>query len=486
MAKSTKNFGELVARVVIGDIAALAIASSVSTWLNYTWVADTDAHFFAGQNFRLVVSPLQISFAMFAGWLVTLFFLKAWSPRFVSVGLGEYVTVAKSASILLLGLAFASLAFKFDVSRIFVFDTALFGALALVANRWLILRWVHSQRRRGRYLRNSVIVGNADEVKKFVERLPKERGSGYRPTSVLLLQSKSKSKLVKKLEDQKISVFFYDGTDLSSVLSGADAVIAIGTDLLDAEKIQEISRVLEGSKTEFFVAPALLEMAGNRVTTHPIDGFNFLYIETPKFDGYKYFVKSAFDIVFATVALILLSPIFIVTALAVWLGDRGPVFFMQERVGKDGKTFKMIKFRSMITEADSMHSAMRAKAVNPVNSKMFKDPNDPRLTRVGRFIRKWSIDELPQIFNVFNGTMSIVGPRPPLASEVAEYEAHVRRRLLVKPGITGLWQVSGRSLLSWDETVSLDLFYVENWSIIGDIFIILKTFSAVFSQRGAF
>jgi len=190
--------------------------------------------------------------------------------------------------------------------------------------------------------------------------------------------------------------------------------------------------------------------------------------------------------VFATVALILLSPIFIVTALAVWLGDRGPVFFMQERVGKDGKTFKMIKFRSMIAEADSLHSAMRAKAVNPVNSKMFKDPNDPRLTRVGRFIRKWSIDELPQIFNVFNGTMSIVGPRPPLASEVAEYEAHVHRRLLVKPGITGLWQVSGRSLLSWDETVSLDLFYVENWSIIGDTFIILKTFSAVLTQRGAF
>jgi len=286
MAKSTKNFGELVARVVIGDIAALAIASLVSTWLNYTWVADTDAHFFAGQNFRLVVSPIQISIAMFAGWLVTLFFLKAWSPRFVSVGLGEYVTVAKSGSILLLGLAFASLALKFDVSRIFVFDTAFFGALALVSNRWLILRWVHSQRKRGRYLRNSVIVGHADEVKKFVEKLLKERGSGYRPTSVLLLQSKSKSKLVKKLEDQKISVFFYDGTDLSSVLSGADAVIAIGTDLLDAERIQEISRVLEGSKTEFFVAPALLEMAGNRVTTHPIDGFNFLYIETPKFDGY--------------------------------------------------------------------------------------------------------------------------------------------------------------------------------------------------------
>ena len=486
MAKSNKNFGELVGRVVIGDVIALAIATSLSAWLNFAWFSDSDAHFLPGQNFRIIVSPFQVSTAMFIFWLITLFVLKAWNPRFVLVGIPEYVTVAKSAAIVLLALSFGVLALKFDVSRLFVFDTAFIGALALVANRWLILRWLKSSRRRGRYLRSSVIVGHADEVKKFVEKLLKQRGSGYTPTSVLLLQSKSKSKLVKKLEEQKISVFFYDGTDLSSVLSGVDAVIAIGTDLLDAERIQEISRVLEGSKTEFFVAPALLEMAGNRVTTHPIDGYNFLYIETPKFDGYKYFFKTAFDIVIATLALVLLSPVFIATSLAVWLGDRGPIFYLQERIGKDGKTFKIVKFRSMIQNADSQQAKLLENSKNLKGNKTYKDPKDPRLTRVGAFIRKWSIDELPQLFNVLNGTMSIVGPRPQVQREVEAYEGHAKRRLLVKTGITGLWQVSGRSLLTWDESISLDLFYVENWSLLGDIFIILRTFSAVLTQQGAY
>jgi lipopolysaccharide/colanic/teichoic acid biosynthesis glycosyltransferase len=146
----------------------------------------------------------------------------------------------------------------------------------------------------------------------------------------------------------------------------------------------------------------------------------------------------------------------------------------------------MFKFRSMIKNADKIHAELRAKSSNQVNKRMFKDPNDPRLTRVGRFIRRFSIDELPQIFNVLNGTMSMVGPRPPLKTEVAEYSNNDHRRLLVKPGITGLWQVSGRSTLSWEETVRLDLYYVENWSLSGDIFIILRTFKAVVSRTGAY
>jgi lipopolysaccharide/colanic/teichoic acid biosynthesis glycosyltransferase len=167
--------------------------------------------------------------------------------------------------------------------------------------------------------------------------------------------------------------------------------------------------------------------------------------------------------------------------------DGGPIFFLQERHGKDGKLFKMIKFRSMKVGSEKLHDQLKKqKQTELTNTNMFKDPEDPRITKVGKFIRKYSIDELPQIFNVLKGEMSMVGPRPPLPSEVKEYEKHVHRRLYVKPGITGIWQVSGRSSLSWEETVRLDLSYVENWSVLNDVLIILKTLRVLISREGAF
>ena len=237
---------------------------------------------------------------------------------------------------------------------------------------------------------------------------------------------------------------------------------------------------------ELIVSSGLVDFAGNRLSSQIVAGAQFLFVETPTFQGFKFLAKSILDFAFALAALVLFSPLMILTGVAIWLEDFGPIFYSQERVGANGKIFRILKFRSMVVDAEKLHPLLRAKKVDAVNRLMFKDPGDPRITKVGRLIRRFSIDELPQIFNVFNGTMSFVGPRPPLASEVAEYEPHEKRRLLVKPGITGIWQVSGRSLLTWEETIKLDLYYVENWTILTDFLILLRTIKVVLDGRGAF
>jgi exopolysaccharide biosynthesis polyprenyl glycosylphosphotransferase len=207
-------------------------------------------------------------------------------------------------------------------------------------------------------------------------------------------------------------------------------------------------------------------------------------VEQPHFTGWRRFIKRAADITLTGFGLVVISPVLAIIALAIKLSDGGPVIFRQTRVGLDGSIFTMFKFRSMHLDAEERLAELRAQ--NPNVGVMFKLESDPRVTRVGRVLRKYSLDELPQLINVLVGHMSLVGPRPPLQSEVNIYEDHARRRLLVTPGLTGLWQVSGRSLLSWEETVRLDLRYVENWTFTLDLLIIWKTFFAVVAKRGAF
>ncbi|WP_129587322.1 sugar transferase [Arthrobacter alpinus] len=190
------------------------------------------------------------------------------------------------------------------------------------------------------------------------------------------------------------------------------------------------------------------------------------------------------DIAFSSFALLVLLPLMLVLAVVVRRDSHGPAFFHQDRVGRNGQVFQMIKFRSMVTNAESILSSL--KNANETDGLMFKMAIDPRVTRCGRWMRKYSLDELPQFWNVLRGDMSLVGPRPPLKKEVDEYEKPTHRRLLIKPGITGLWQVSGRSDLPWDEAVRLDLYYVENWSLTGDFIILWRTFRAVYEPTGAY
>jgi len=231
------------------------------------------------------------------------------------------------------------------------------------------------------------------------------------------------------------------------------------------------------------MAPALTDIAGPRIRTQPLGGLPLIHVHTPRIEGVQALLKRSLDLVVSTLGLIILSPLLLVVALIV-KKDGGPIFFLQERVGYRGTSFPMIKFRSMVTNAEELKKELIAQ--NEGNGVLFKMADDPRITTIGKFIRKYSIDELPQLWNVFLGDMSLVGPRPPLPSEVAQYEEDAYRRLLVKPGVTGLWQVSGRSNLSWEESIRLDLYYVENWSVIGDLVILFRTVRAVFAKDGAY
>jgi exopolysaccharide biosynthesis polyprenyl glycosylphosphotransferase len=253
---------------------------------------------------------------------------------------------------------------------------------------------------------------------------------------------------------------------------------------MDGVKLRRLAWELEKTGTDLCVAPALLDVAGPRTTVRPTAGLTLLHVDHPQLSGPRQVLKDLIDRCVAAVALLLLSPLMLAIAVSIRLSDRGPALFRQTRVGKDGATFSMYKFRTMVVDAEQRLAGLRE--LNEFDGVLFKMRRDPRITKIGARLRKWSLDELPQLFNVLLGDMSLVGPRPPLPDEAARYADHVRRRLVVKPGLTGLWQVSGRSDLSWDESVRLDLRYVENWSLALDLQILWKTIAVALRGSGAY
>jgi exopolysaccharide biosynthesis polyprenyl glycosylphosphotransferase len=353
------------------------------------------------------------------------------------------------------------------------------GAVSLVV-RYCARRYLHHQQRAGRNLRKVIVVGSAYTVADLTAVLTREPHCGMQVVGVCVPQAD-----IARAHAAGLPVIG-DLEQVPKVIATyrADAVAVAGGDPTRHSYLRELSWALEGSSVEILVHPGLVEVAGPRMHIRPHVGLPLLHVEQPHFTGWRRFVKRAADIVLTSVGLVLVSPIMIAIALAIKLGDGGPVIFRQIRVGLDGSAFTMFKFRSMRINAEERLAELRA--LHPDMGTLFKLEDDPRITRVGKLLRKYSLDELPQLFNVIQGSMSLVGPRPPLQSEVDSYEHHARRRLLVTPGLTGLWQVSGRSLLSWEETVRLDLRYVENWTLTLDLLIIWRTLFAVIAKRGAF
>jgi exopolysaccharide biosynthesis polyprenyl glycosylphosphotransferase len=277
-----------------------------------------------------------------------------------------------------------------------------------------------------------------------------------------------------------------DLDDAASVVrrSGAATVAVLPSPEMDAVSLRTLAWELEKTGTNLYVAPALLDVAGPRTTVRPTAGLTLLHVDHPQLSGPRQVLKDLFDRSVAGLALLMLSPLMLAVAVAIRLSDKGPALFTQTRVGKDGQPFKIYKFRTMVVDAEARLAELRKQ--NEHDGVLFKMRRDPRITAIGVHLRKWSIDELPQLFNVLLGEMSLVGPRPALPDEAARYASHVRRRLVVKPGLTGLWQVSGRSDLSWDESVRLDLRYVENWSLALDLQILWKTISVLLRGSGAY
>jgi exopolysaccharide biosynthesis polyprenyl glycosylphosphotransferase len=264
----------------------------------------------------------------------------------------------------------------------------------------------------------------------------------------------------------------------------ADTVFITDGHNLEPARLRELSWSLEPGRQHLVMAPSLTDIAGPRIHTRPVAGLPLVHVEIPRYEGADRFLKRAFDICASAGILAVLSVPLVAVAALVVLTSPGGLFFSHERIGKNGRPFRMLKFRSMVADADSRLEGL-LKAQGTVDTPLFKIENDPRITRIGRFIRRYSIDEIPQLLNVLKGEMSLVGPRPQVAKEVALYDDMAARRLFVSPGMTGLWQVSGRSNLSWEESVRLDLYYVENWSMAYDVAILARTVRAVLASEGA-
>ncbi len=232
------------------------------------------------------------------------------------------------------------------------------------------------------------------------------------------------------------------------------------------------------------IAPSVTDVSSERISVRPVGGLPLIHLEKPRSEAAVRRAKRTFDIVGSLCLLLLFAPVFLFAAVRIWAHDRGPVFFGQSRVGRDNETFRCWKFRTMVTNAEELLADLHKQ--HGYEGGLFKIENDPRITGPGKWMRRFSLDELPQLFNVLRGDMSLVGPRPPLHHEVAKYDTDMARRLRVRPGMTGLWQVSGRSDLSWSEAIRLDLYYVDNWSMFQDLTILARTFSAVFGSHGAY
>ena len=266
--------------------------------------------------------------------------------------------------------------------------------------------------------------------------------------------------------------------------SDVDTIAVAGSLALTPTLLRQLSWDVEGLGVDLVVSPSLMDVAGPRVHVRPLSGLPLIHVDTPEFTGLRRVGKAAIDYVGGAAILLVSLPVFAAVALAIKIDDGGPVLYRQFRVGRCGEFFRMIKFRSMSIDADARRQELEA--LNEAEGPLFKVKDDPRVTRVGGFLRRWSLDEMPQLLNVLKGDMSLVGPAATASAEVATYGDDVSRRLLVKPGMTGLWQVSGRSGLSWNDSIRVDLWYVENWSLTQDFAILFKTARAVLARDGAY
>ena len=421
---------------------------------------------------------IGVSIGLAVIWHIVLTLAGTRDPQVLGAGPDEYKRLINSTIVAVALIAFVGYVFTLEVPRAYIVVTLPFGIALLAISRWSWRQWLLVQRQRGKMARRAIVVGNLASVEHLTNVVGRNLSYGYQLIGACVTGADRPS--------HAAGLKVLGGVDdllMTTVDSGAEAIIITSSDATHPEMVRRLGWDLEGYAIEIIVAPSLANIAGPRVHIRPVAGLPLLHVEQPSYQGASRWAKALLDRLGAFALLLVAVPIFAVLAVWVKLTSPGKVFFVQERVGQDGRTFGMIKFRTMVDGAHAMRTELQADTGNDV---MFKMRDDPRVTSAGRVLRRYSLDELPQLINVFKGDMSLVGPRPPLVSEVSGYAPEARRRLLVRPGMTGPWQISGRSDLDWEETMRLDLYYVENWSIVGDLLILWKTFRAVASSSGAY
>jgi exopolysaccharide biosynthesis polyprenyl glycosylphosphotransferase len=412
-----------------------------------------------------------------AAWLIMLEQLNSRAEAVIARGTAEYVRVVNSSLAVLFLISTISYLSRAEPSRLLIGSFLLLGVFFLLVGRLMARRVLWTLRANGRTLTRIHLVGQAKSLGVFEKSFTKEKASGYRIVGRTQFDARrwSEEQQLDKLEE-----------GLRARRDSIDIVLITSPELLSASELESFAAKLEAVPLQVAVVAGAEQLATARMRFSVEPNSDFLRVRDADLGAIARISKRGVDIVFSLGLLVLTAPIFFVVAILIALDSRGPVFFIQQRVGQYGRVFPMVKFRTMVLDAESKLGLITGDLRDAGNSVLTKAKSDPRVTRIGTFLRRWSIDELPQLVNVFVGQMSLVGPRPPLATEVKQYEGIAHLRLAAVPGITGLWQVSGRSDLSWEESVRLDLEYVENWSPLVDFIILLRTIPAVAKRTGAY
>nr|WP_243418347.1 sugar transferase [Actinomycetospora cinnamomea] len=442
------------------DVAVIALVASIATVIG-DWGLGPSA------RFNLVAAALV---------LAGLTAYRAWERGVLGQGAEEFNRVLRGTAAAAIVLALAGMAFKVEDVRPWIFGVIPATGAGLLLGRYAVRRVLHRARREARCMSPVLVVGSEAAIADLVARTRRVPHHGW--TVVAACTSTGAGEIagvpvVGDLDDVARHVHEL----------GIEVVAVAPTPGWTPKRLHSLAWDLEGAGVELVVDPGLMEVTGPRLHVAPVDGLPLLRLTEPRWGGPARIAKNLVERVVAGALVLLLAPVFLTLAVLI-RRDGGPVFYRQERIGRAGQAFRMIKFRSMVVDAD--RQVAQLVATNEGAGPLFKMKHDPRVTRVGRFLRRLSLDELPQLFNVIGGSMSLVGPRPPLQREVATYTEDALRKLLVRPGMTGLWQVNGRSDLTWEESVRLDLRYVENWSPFLDVSILWKTVGAVFRGRGAY
>ena len=465
----------VVAALVAADVAVLADACVLAIMIRGSLS-------FLGVSQALPDSLVASSVVIAGVWLASMLVFGASNPRVIGSGaeiyrgvlLGTVATVGVVGAVLFLA--------DIPLSRPYFIVLFLVGPLLLLLVRAIARRCVNLARARGRLRAQVLAVGSTGHVRGIVRTLGREVWLGYDVVGAVAPVS-------DRHDDESAGVpILGDESRLLDLVREVqpDVVLFTAGSSASAEEFRRVAWELEELEVDVIVVPGVSEISGDRIRMRPVAGLPLVHMDLPRSRKALKKGKRIFDVVAGAALLLLLSPVFAVIALCIRLGDGGAVIFRQERVGRSGEPIEFLKFRSMVLDAEARLAELEQLERDRGNVVLFKMSDDPRITKVGKVLRRYSLDELPQLWNVLRGDMSLVGPRPALPREVEGYDTDAHRRLAVRPGITGLWQVSGRSDLSWDDTVRLDLFYVDNWSFMQDLLILVRTVRAVLASRGAY
>ncbi len=414
------------------------------------------------------------------GWIATIAAMGGYRRELLGSGTDEFKRVLH-ASLFAAGLVgVGCYLVKFQLSRGFFVLLFLIGLPLLVLGRYVVRKFLHSARRRGRLQVRVLVSGTPEHVDEVTLVLRRESWLGYNVVGAVTPAD-------HLAEETAIGVpIFGDASAVTTIARSAkaDIIFFASGSLGSAQEMREKVWELEEHGINVVIAPSLDDISGERVTIRPVGGLPLIHVDHPTWSDAANLGKRTFDVVGSALLIALFAPLFLFAAAQIWLHDRGPVLFKHHRVGRQGERFECLKFRTMVTDAETV--VERLQQETDQSALLFKMKDDPRITRPGRWLRRFSVDELPQLLNVFRGDMSLVGPRPQVQREVDLYEGGMSRRLLVRPGMTGLWQVSGRNDLTPEEAMRLDLFYVDNWSMLQDLSILGRTAGAVVGSRGAY